>query len=252
MAKERMRTGIPGLDDLIEGGIPRGNVTLISGAPGTGKTLLCLQILVSGCLDGEKGMLISFEQKEKDIISQASRFNWNVQKLVDDGMLKLHYVDILADENIFDTIRNEVTKNGVKRLAIDSLTALQNYPAMLRNAEKLKIMVNQNEKMQWAMHERSIRRMLTHYFIEALKEQEGTTSFLVSDIKEDSKSLSSDGISDFLSDGVILLNFLGIGEVSSRSLYVRKMRETKHSLEVHSLEITPNGLVVKKTDEVFK
>lgn len=252
MASERMRSGIPGLDELIEGGVPRGSVTLVSGTPGTGKTLFCLQILVSGCLEGEKGMLISFEQREKEILSQAGRFNWPVEKLVESGMLKLHYVDILADENIFDTVRNEVTKNGVKRLAIDSLTALQNYPAMLRNAEKLKIVVGQSEKMRWAMHESSIRRMLTHSLIETLKEQEGATTFLISDLKEDSKSLSSDGISDFLSDAVILLSFLGIGEASSRSLYVRKMRETKHSLDVHSLEITLNGLVVKKGEEMFK
>jgi len=246
-----MHTGVKGLDELIEGGIPRGSVTLISGAPGTGKTLFCLQVLANGCREGEKGLLVSFEQKEKDILAQAERFNWGIKELVDSGMLKLHYVDILAEENVFDTLRNEVTNNGVRRLAIDSLTALQNYPAMLRNAEKLHMVVNQSEKLRWVMHEDSIKRMMIHYLIEALKDLPDTTALLISDIKEDSGQLSSDGISDFLADGIILMSFLGIGESASRSLYVRKMRETKHSLEVHSLEISPDGLTIKSSDDLF-
>jgi KaiC/GvpD/RAD55 family RecA-like ATPase len=71
---------------------------------------------------------------------------------------------------------------------------------------------------------------------------------ILSEIPEDSKALSRFGVEEFVVDGVIVLNYLGIGEAYSRSLLIRKMRRTNHGRDVYPFEITPKGIVVKKAE----
>ncbi|OIO25560.1 hypothetical protein AUJ14_03900 [Candidatus Micrarchaeota archaeon CG1_02_55_22] len=189
-------------------------------------------------------MIISFEQQATDILSQALEFNWEFQKLVDEGKIIVKYVDILEDENLFDDIREMVKKNQVKRLVIDSLTAMQNYPAMLRHAEKLQVVITRNDKVRWTIHEQSLRRMIVHYFVEALKELEGTTTILISDTKDENPALSSDGISEFLCDAVIVLYYTGISGDDARNLQIRKIRWTKQKKGFFQYEFGPNGIEI--------
>jgi len=74
----------------------------------------------------------------------------------------------------------------------------------------------------------------------------GVTSLITAEIPESMKSLTRDGVTEFVVDGIVVLTFLGLGEVSDRSVMVRKMRRTKHETDAYKLEIGNKGLTVKK------
>ena len=79
---EKTKFGIQGLDKALEGGIPGGNLVLISGGAGTGKSTLCLQFLLNGAtLFGEKALYISTEQSSEELFKQAASFGWDLEKL---------------------------------------------------------------------------------------------------------------------------------------------------------------------------
>jgi len=69
---ERVSSGIPGLDRLIEGGLPKGRSILVTGEPGTGKTIFSLQFLVEGLVRGEKGIYVAADEGTLDVLEQAA------------------------------------------------------------------------------------------------------------------------------------------------------------------------------------
>ncbi|MEM4630843.1 MAG: ATPase domain-containing protein, partial [Candidatus Diapherotrites archaeon] len=86
---EKVKTGIEGLDRALNGGFPKGNIILISGGAGTGKSTLCLQYLINGAkLYNEKGLYISTEQTKKEIQKTADSFKWDITSLENNNMLK--------------------------------------------------------------------------------------------------------------------------------------------------------------------
>jgi circadian clock protein KaiC len=87
---DRVKTGIVGLDELMDGGIPKNNVVLLSGLTGSGKTIFALQYLVKGAeLYNEKGLFVTFEQSREDVISQASQLGWDLVDMENKNMFKI-------------------------------------------------------------------------------------------------------------------------------------------------------------------
>ncbi|HYQ97143.1 MAG TPA: ATPase domain-containing protein, partial [Candidatus Nitrosocosmicus sp.] len=80
---ERATTGIPGLDQLLEGGFPKGRSVLVTGEPGTGKTIFALQFLVEGLRRGEKGIYVAADEGPTDIIEQAASLGWDLEKYIE-------------------------------------------------------------------------------------------------------------------------------------------------------------------------
>ena len=108
----RVSTGIPGLDDLIEGGIPEGSTVLVSGGPGSGKTILSLQFLIAGATKGEKGVYISLEEdtnRLRDYISKV--FEWPLEKLLREKKLVMIKAEFFDFEKFKNLVENEVEKN---------------------------------------------------------------------------------------------------------------------------------------------
>ena len=211
---DRIPTDIPGLDKILQGGLPKNGVFLVTGNTGAGKTLFCSQFLWNGLEKGEKGIFFSLEERTKDIIHNAETFNWNFQKHIDDKNFVLEYSDPFELSNISSLIKEKIETNEAKRVVIDSTSVLG--------------MVSDNE------HE--IRKNL-YQLVEALK-QTGATVLLTSEIPEGSKQLSRFGVKEFVADGVILLNY----ENGKRTLQVRKMRGTDHGKNTYSLKIGKKGL----------
>src|SRR3989344_5041876 len=113
----RVRTGIAGFDSLVEGGFHEGFIILVSGTPGTGKTLFGLEYLYNGAKKfREKGMFITLEQKLDELRAQASAIGLNLKKLEKNGSLTLMHVPVneLNSETI-DRIKSEVKKRNIKR-----------------------------------------------------------------------------------------------------------------------------------------
>jgi len=125
---KRIPTGIPGLDELIEGGFEQGSTILSVGSAGTGKTTFGLQFLYYGAMKyKEPGIFISFEEDKKSLFTHASVFDWKLEEMEKKGLIKVlqykpHQVEKLIKEG-GGPIRDAIRVMKAKRLVIDSITA---------------------------------------------------------------------------------------------------------------------------------
>lgn len=218
----RTPTGIPGLDNLIQGGLIRGTATLVTGGTGTGKTILCSQFVWEGLMRGETCLYISFEEPPADIIADVKNFGWDFESFIQKKKLFIEYHDPFQVTNITSLLVERIKEHNIERVAIDSTSILGLY---FKDAFE-------------------VRKQL-YKLLMALKST-GVTTIITSEIEEDSKKLSRFGVEEFVADGVIVLHYIGVGENSFNSIQVRKMRRTSHDKNIFSLEFTDRGLVVKK------
>jgi len=221
----RIKTGIPGLDRLVQGGFVQGSVYLLTGATGTGKTIFGCQFLWYGLQKGETCVFVTLEEDPVDIREDAKCFGWDFEKFEDKGLCKIIYIDPVSTGNINTEIMNHIKKLDARRLVIDS-TAV----------------------MGMAMEKESLIRRRVFSIVNALKSYENCTSLIISEVPEDTKKLSRFAVEEFVVDGVIVLNYMGIGEEYNRSLMVRKMRRTGHGKDVYPFEVGSKGIVVRKSE----
>lgn len=253
---EREPTGIPSFDEMIEGGLPKGSVTLVSGSPGTGKSIFSQQYLYTGATKfKQKCMYISLEQRVPDIYEQALGFGWDFDSLEKQGSIKFMFIDISerrlkAEETYIDILRNEILRYSPKRLVIDSLSPLANMPVSPDELMAYGLISEVSSFMPHISPE-LIVRFQVHRLIMTLKDIP-CTSIVISEIPKESTWLSSDKVSEFMADGVIVLHYLGIGATSNRSLVIEKMRGTHHLEDVISMKIGSKGIVVEKPEEAYK
>ena len=127
-SSEKVKTGVLGLDKILEGGLPKGSSTIVSGAVGTGKTVLGLQFLIEGAKLGEPGIFISYEEPESQIRRIISGFNWDISGCEKRGLLRLDslYPDDLTPEAHLLRIKRHVEELKAKRLVLDSVSAMEN------------------------------------------------------------------------------------------------------------------------------
>jgi len=220
---ERIKTGVLGLDELMEGGIPEKDLILLSGVCGSGKTIFSLQFLCSK-KSKEPGIYVSFEEELPQIKSTASRFGWDAEKLEEEDRIKFLKYDPFKLEDIFEVIENNIRKMKAKRVVIDSISSLGIY---VKDTADLRRMILQMSNM--------------------LRKND-CTSIIISEIMSGKESLSRFGVEEFVSDGVILLHNLLIAGEYRRGISIWKMRATNHSRKIHPYKITDRGIVIYPTD----
>ncbi|MCD6126359.1 MAG: KaiC domain-containing protein [Thaumarchaeota archaeon] len=241
MPIERVVTGIPGLDDILHGGIPKRNVVLLSGGPGTGKSIFGQQYLYNGLKLGEPGVLVVLEEHPVQVRVSMSQFGWNVRPYEEKGMFAIvdaftagigeaakreRYVVRAPDDfqSLVDVLREAIRDIGAVRAVIDSVTTLYiTKPAMARG------MVLQLKKILSGM---------------------GCTSILVSQVSVTERGFGGPGV-EHAADGIIRLDLDEVDGELRRSIIVWKMRGTSHSMRRHPFEITDKGMMVK-AEEVIK
>ncbi|MEM4255531.1 MAG: ATPase domain-containing protein [Candidatus Norongarragalinales archaeon] len=248
---DRVKTGIKGLDELIEGGIPRGRTVLVSGASGTGKSIFGMEFLYKGATEyNEPGVFVTFDEHPDKIRQDMLRFGWNIAEeekhdkiaILDGSSAKIgapsdeeHLLMPGLDFNkLLVEMLATARKVGAKRLVVDSI------PAMGQLLEKEGDIRKNILKLSYTLGKSGITSILTS----EIEEQDAS--------KTGSLKFSKYGVEEYVADGVILLNMLSIGSSENRTAYIRKMRGTKHSLAFHPFAITEHGLQVKKTEDVFK
>lgn len=219
---ERIPSGIPGLDRLIEGGFVKGSTILVSGAAGTGKSIFCAQFLWEGLKRGEDCMYITLEERPEDIIGDVKRFGWDLEKYIDSKKLIVEYQDPFQITDITSPLLDKIKEHKIQRVVVDSTAVFGMY---------------YKEAFE-------VRKQLFK-LLNGLKDI-GVTSVLTSELPEESKRLGKFGVEEFVVDGVILLHFLGIGEKNYHSLQIRKMRRTNHEKDVYPMEIGKDGIIVRK------
>lgn len=221
--EERVSTGVPGLDKLMQGGYVKNDIYLITGGTGTGKTLFCCQFLWDGLQKGEKCIFFSLEELPQDVIHDAENFGWDFQKYIDKKMFLIEYQDPFEMVDITTLVKEKIEKFGAKRVVIDSTSIFG------------MVFKDENE----------LRKRL-YELIKTLKKTD-TVVLMTAEIEEESKALSRFGVEEFVVDGVIILNYLGLGGEFDRSLMIRKMRRTDHFKDIISFDITKNGISIKKS-----
>jgi len=230
MAADRVESGIPGLDKLVEGGFVRNSINLIAGQTGTGKTLFCMQYLLHGLRNGENGLYISLEQTVDDIMLDVGKFGWDVEfkKYMQQGKFAIVTQEPTSIKDLQDATLINIKKTSAKRFVLDSLSIAT---------------------MGWKVSSMDVGKIRSEIFsyMKALK-QSGITVLLIAEIPEaETKSLSRFGFEEFLADGVIILHYLEYAAGGTpRSLLVRKMRRTSHGTDIYPIEISSKGVAVKK------
>ncbi len=230
---ERVKSGIFGFDELIEGGFERDSNILMVGTSGTGKTILGMQFLYYGAtLYNEPGLFISFEEEKEALFLQANRFGWDFEKLEREGKVlflffKPHQITKVIEEG-GGPLRDALLKIGAKRVVVDSITA---YGLLFPDKYK--------------------RRDSVLEFLFSLKKWKVTSLLLSEDSPKNTES--AEGSIGFISDGIIALYYNHDDEKGVRvhALEVLKMRATKHTSKVCAINFEKNGARVYSDVEVF-
>jgi len=224
----RVESGIPGLDELIEGGFVEGSANLIAGRTGTGKTIFGVQFLLCGLRKGESGVYLTLEEDEREIIEDVSKFDWGeeLRGFVKEGKLVIYCTPPTSIKELHEISYRLIRKVGAKRFVLDSLSVAT---------------------MGWkesSVEVGKIRKEVYDY-IRMLKNS-GATSLLIVEIPEaEPRALSRFGFEEFIVDGIIVLHYMeyAAGGIP-RSLVIRKMRRTNHGTDIYPFEITREGIKV--------
>jgi circadian clock protein KaiC len=214
----RIPTGVPGLDKLIDGGIPKGSVVLVTGAPGTGKTILGIQYAGEGVKLGQRCSYICIEQNPDAILKQASQFGIDMQGVNMVSSEEVRYGIGKKPEDLEEKgklILEVVKRNKPDRVILDSISPLQ---------------IDDGLKARLA-----VRKL-----IEGLR---GTGATIVV-TGEALQGDYPDAVTPFLVDGVIILSATEVGADTSRNIVVRKMRLSEIAGGSHEVRFTKRGMEV--------
>ncbi len=233
---ERVKTGIPGLDELIEGGFPRGDTILIAGKAGTGKSILATQFIYKGVTEyNEPGVLVTLEEPPNLIKRNMLRFGMDLEKLEKDGMISI--VDLSPSK--------EATPATIGEYPSFDLSGLQ--AIIMNHVKKIKatrVVLDTLSIMAYKFRSRDILRE-EFFKLAANITRTGCTLLITSEIPAQETGLGVFDIEAFLASGVIVLYNEKISDTSrSRSIEVLKLRGSKHSSRIHSMRITDEGIRV--------
>ena len=245
---ERVKFGIQGLDKALNGGFPKGNLVLLSGGAGTGKTTFCLQFLINGAmLFGEKGLYITTEQSVNELRKAAGNFGWRLEDLEKSGLVRIRYLNILKGDSFLKTIKAETEDFNPKRIIIDSLTTLTDSMLVTDLKEDVAFSVVQVAESVNPIPrtDRLVAKTILYHLIDALRSINNATVVMTSELLEGEPGLSGDQVSEFITDGVIVLRANAMADMLNRTMEIKKMRYTNMDGGVHSYEIVANGITVE-------
>lgn len=264
---ERTKTGIPGFDDLVEGGIPRGSNVLVTGAPGAGKSIFGLQYLYEGAKEGENGIYITLDSTTNTLKNQAAQFGMDMEEFESQGKIFFLRVPLTKRKlNIFDTIEKIQKQINAKRIVFDNLAALAmnldlftipagyagNIAASVSvNAGSMPSVDNESnfEGRDKVVYTGDSEKRLVYLIIEELAAL-GTTNLIITYGDPDNGKVTIDGVSEFGCDGVVQIYNQLIGNKRIRTITIPKLRNTNHSQYIHDLELSSKGFVVKAAEKV--
>ena len=226
---EKTPTGIAGLDEVTEGGFPKGRPTLLCGNAGCGKTLFGIQFLVKGITDyHEPGVFMSFEETKSDLATNVESMGIDLDKLIADKKLRIDHVKIERSEieetgeydleGLFIRLNHAIDSIGAKRVVLDTIESL------FGGIENTGVL-------------RSELRRLFHW----LKEK-GVTTVVTGERGE--KTFTRQGLEEYVSDCVILLDFRVINQIATRRLRIVKYRGSTHGTNEYPFLIDAKGISV--------
>ena len=224
-SERRLSIGVPELDKMMGGGIPEGDSVLVTGASGTGKSVLATQFIAEGIAQGEPGIVAVFEERPQAYADRASSFGLDLETPQKEGkllMLYLRPLDLSVDETMHE-ILDAVQKIGAKRLVIDSLAGFE-----------MALSPGFREDFRESLYRMIFA--LTGIGVTILSTVEVDESF--TEFPFSTYSIS------FLTDDIIRLRYVSIEGQLRKIMVVIKMRGGNHSKDVREYDITSEGGIV--------
>ena len=226
---EKSPTGIPGLDEITEGGFPRGRAALICGAAGAGKTVLAMNYLVQGALQfNEPGVYMPFEENARELAENFSSFGYDLEQLCSRKKLAIDYVFVERKqiietgeydlEGLFVRLGHAIDSIGAKRVVLDTLEALFSaFP------DPFTLRAELSRLFRW------------------LKEK-GVTAIVTAERGE--TTLTRHGLEEYVADCVIVLDHRVAEQISMRRLRILKYRGSNHGTNEYPFIIDHGGMAV--------
>ena len=222
-------TGITGLDEITEGGLPAGRPTLICGGPGCGKTLLSIEFIVRGAVEfNEPGVFIAFEEKASELEMNVASIGFDLKQLQAEKKVKIDHVHIE---------RSEIEETG--EYDLDGLFIRLGYAIDSIGAKR--VVLDTIENLFSSLNNQGILRAELRRLFEWLKEK-GVTAIITGERGE--SSLTRQGLEEYVSDCVILLEHRVINQISTRLMRIVKYRGSVHGTNEYPFLIDHEGFSV--------
>ncbi|MBB71766.1 MAG: circadian clock protein KaiC [Legionellales bacterium] len=229
---KKINTGIPGLDTICHGGIPKGRTTLVAGTPGSAKTIIGTQFVYSGIKQfNEPAVFVTFEEAPDDIKSNVRSFGWELEMF--ESTDKLVFIDVSVDPStphteagnydftaLISRVEYAIKKINAKRVCIDSIATL----------------FSQFHNSGTVRHE--MRRLE-----QSLKQLQVTTIITCERLTEYG-DISRDRVEEFVSDNVILLRNVLDNEHRRRTIEILKLRGTSHQKGEFPFSVSTQGVEI--------
>ena len=221
---ERISTGNPELDILLDGGFLRNSMILLAGNPGAGKTILSSNFIYQGALNDEPGVYACFAETRKRLIQDMKKFGIDYEPLIRRRKVEVLDLSIGSETEVqsaLNQIFESITTLRAKRLVVDSIAAM----AMGLETE---------------FEKRHLIRLLYRLILKT-----GCTTLAITDIPWNSSRIG-ESIEEFVADGIMLMehNYDDTDNLR-RKLRITKMRGTNHSRKTHRYTINENGLQIE-------
>jgi len=226
---EKAPTGIRGFDEITQGGLPKGRTALVTGGPGTGKTMFAMEFLVKGATEfGEPGVFVSFEETADELIANSASLGLSLPELCDANLLYMDYVRVERSEieesgeydleGLFIRLSHAINSVGARRLVLDTIetlfSGLSNVSILRAELRRL---------FRW-LKDKNISTIVTG--------------------ERGAESLTREGLEEYVSDCVILLDHRVTDQVSTRRLRVLKYRGSEHGTNEYPFLISDRGFMV--------
>jgi circadian clock protein KaiC len=222
-------TGIAGLDEISNGGLPRGRTTIVCGGPGCGKTMLAMEFLIRGVQEfNEPGVLVTFEETPQEMERNVSSLGFDIKKIVEQKKLYLDFIYVEPSEiqetgdydleGLFIRLQHAVDSVGAKRIVLDTLEALFS-----------------------GFSNQGVLRAELRRLFRWLKDRNLTT---VITAEKGENLLTRHGLEEYVSDCVILLDHRVRDQISTRRLRIVKYRGTSHGADEYPFLIDSQGISV--------
>lgn len=224
---ERVKSGVPGLDEMLWGGFLPRTVNLVEGAPGTGKTTLGIQFIHHGIVAcGEPGLILTFEEFPQQYYRDAASFGWDFSQLERQGNLRIIMsspeVSKADLERTGGQIANLVQRIGARRILVDSISHFERM-----SDEQVEL------------------RDLVYGFVNALKREGLTTMLTMESSVLLGENEGSQSAFSFLADSYILLRYVEFESAIHKAILVLKMRGSNHDKGIRQFEVTSRGAEVQ-------
>lgn len=222
-------TGISGLDEITLGGLPTGRPTLICGGTGCGKTLFSLEFLIRGAQQyNEPGVFMAFEEKPEELAMNVASLGFDLDKLQEEKKIKIDYIHI---------DRSEIEETG--EYDLEGLFIRLNYAIDSIGAKR--VVLDTIENLFAGLTDQGILRAELRRLFRWLKEK-GVTAIITGESGE--KTLTRQGLEEYVSDCVLLLDHRIINQISTRRIRIIKYRGTVHGTNEYPFLIDEEGISV--------